>query len=638
MHSQPPGPPPAPSSELLKNSGGQNDGFGSIGRFQGALTCTGTLIDPSGAGSPDARAWLLTAGHCISLEPYGVIRNQPSTAPVQFNYFIDTPEKRFTVRSRAVGWSTMKGVDVALVELDATLGDLTAKGIHPFHISTASPDPGRAVFWTGIPQSPIPPELQFLRLGRCTLGTRVQLIEGSWIWNNELSNNCPDLYEGASGSPLFDTESGEILGVIGTSTLLNFEVGPDYDCQRNRPCVSRAGGPVMQQDTSYASPVQGIGQCFDQSNALDVLRPGCPLDPGLQLTVNAGQNEVQPEVDGKPATWAAALSGIQHYYSYKHFRMGEGDCASADGFSTPLSVTSAPLISDPVGSSDDYYFLCVIAGDTPSIDSSWQQPSHASIRFKRIDSQPPIITVDYKVEPLLNSYRLNNVTNADATSDLGIAVVKSGPPASTDCSDTKDYRIMLSIPQTIRTSDMPIRVCWKMSDKAGNYALPIVFEFGAPAMLPNAVKNAASLERGTVAAGSSFQVDTFNLTSTTEFSETPAEILAGVRVSVVDASGRTLPAGLMTAGPLFLQGVIPPAAIPGSATVSVQPPQGPSLSLSPSAFVQPRLAFTTIYDRRALSGMLPMLTAKCFRCTIASITAVAPSRTCRFHPRRAAST
>jgi hypothetical protein len=102
---------------------------------------------------------LLTAGHCISLEPYGVIRNQPLTARVTFNYFVDTSlDRRVTPRTRATGWSTMKGTDLALVELDATLGDLAAQGIRPLLLATSAPDPGRAVFWTGISGSPIPPE------------------------------------------------------------------------------------------------------------------------------------------------------------------------------------------------------------------------------------------------------------------------------------------------------------------------------------------------------------------------------------------------------------------------------------------------------------------------------------------------
>ena len=474
---------PPPSSELLLNATGANDMFSAVGQFRAALTCTGSLINPSGSGSPDARAWLLTAGHCISLEPYGVIRTQPLTAQVQFGFFIDTPDRRVTVRSRATGWSTMKGTDLALVELDATLGDLATQGIHPLRLAASSPETERPVFWTGISGSPIPPDLQFLRLGHCRLGHQVQLLEGSWIWNADLSNNCPDLYAGASGSPLFDEASSEIIGVIGTSTLLNFEQGPDYDCQVNRPCVIRAGGPVMERDTSYAARVPNLPACFDPANALDLGRPGCPLDPGFQLQINSGSNEVRPEAGGKPAAWNAALSGTQLYYAYKHFRAGEDNCGRLAGYSAPILVANASVISDPIGNEDGYYFLCVIAGNTPLFDSSWQQTSHASIRFKRLDSQPPLVPVDYEIDVLQDAYRLVFLCPA-GSSDLGLALEKRGPPTATDCSNPDNYHVQISIPDTLRTTDLPTRICVKPSDKAGNFADPTVFDFGPPAMLP----------------------------------------------------------------------------------------------------------------------------------------------------------
>ena len=267
---------------------------------------------------------------------------------------------------------------------------------------------GGPVFWTGISGSPIPPST-ILRLGRCTLGSRVHLLEGSWLWNDELSKNRPDLYAGASGSPLFDAASGEVIGVIGTSTLLNFAQGPDYDCQVNKPCVLRAGGPVMQRDTSYASPVQGIADCFDKANSLDIQRPGCPLDPGFQLTVRSGSNEAPPQTGGKVATWNATLIGSQRYYAYKHFPIGMDDCNSLTGYSGPILVADAPVIEDQVGRHRRLLLPCVIAGDTSSYDPSWQQPSHASVRFKRLDSQPPQVSVDYELEPLVDAYRLTNL-------------------------------------------------------------------------------------------------------------------------------------------------------------------------------------------------------------------------------------
>src|SRR5205823_2012576 len=124
------------------------------------------------------------------------------------------------------------------------------------------------------------------------------------------------------------------------------------------------------------------------------------LDPGLQLTVQSDPAEVRPEAGGKPAAWDASLSGSQRFYAYKHFVAGAGDCSNLAGYSAPTPVAGASVIRDPIGNADGYYLLCVIAGDTPSFYSSWQPPSHASIRFKRIDSHPPAVTVDYDLEEL----------------------------------------------------------------------------------------------------------------------------------------------------------------------------------------------------------------------------------------------
>src|SRR5215813_7913090 len=156
------------------------------------------------------------------------------------------------------------------------------------------------------------------------------------------------------------------------------------------------------------------------------------------------------------------------------------------------------------------------------------------MRFKRLDSQPPLLLVDYELEPLNQLYRLTFQTGDGGTSDLGIGMEKRGPPGSTDCSDPQGYRGQISIPDTIRNSDLPTRICVKISDKAGNFADPDVFDFGAPAMLPNAVRNAASLRRGTIASGAAFRLDTFNLTDTTQSSDIPVATLAGVRMQVQD--------------------------------------------------------------------------------------------------------
>ncbi len=64
------------------------------------------------------------------------------------------------------------------------------------------------------------------------------------------------------------------------------------------PGALGATGPVMQRNTSYASAVEGLAACFDQANGLDPARPGCPLDPGLQLTPSGSAGTVCPSCIG----------------------------------------------------------------------------------------------------------------------------------------------------------------------------------------------------------------------------------------------------------------------------------------------------------------------------------------------------
>jgi len=272
------------------------------------------------------------------------------------------------------------------------------------------------------------------------------------------------------------------------------------------------------------------------------------------------------------------LSGTPRYYAYKQFAGGTGDCANPSGYGVPLAVASAPVIREPAGSADGYYFLCVVAGDTPSIDGSWQKFEHASVRFKRIDSQPPAVPLDYVLEPATGGYHLVNMSGGDVPSGLGPAYYKMGSLAATDCTDSQGYRVQTSIPVTIRTSDFPVRICWQYSDRAGNLTVPAAFDFGPPTIFPNGIRSGASLERGTIAPGSMFRADTFNLTPVSEFSSAPVPTLAGVRASLLDAAGHTLPVNLTTAGPQFIEGLIPDAAAAGAGSLLLQPPQGPALS------------------------------------------------------------
>jgi hypothetical protein len=74
-----------------------------------------------------------------------------------FGYFLDTQEQQAPFRSRRVVYSTMKGQDVALVELEATYGELVCRGYRPLELASEAPASDEAVLVTGIPSRDIPP-------------------------------------------------------------------------------------------------------------------------------------------------------------------------------------------------------------------------------------------------------------------------------------------------------------------------------------------------------------------------------------------------------------------------------------------------------------------------------------------------
>ena len=126
-------------SILLTNGDGQWDDWRGIGRFVGLASCTATLLDSS--ANDQAAAYVITSGRCV--QPWSA-NNVNLDLPademgVIFNYFSDTLNSQILIAVSRVAYSTMKGRDLAIVELDASLGDMKARGIQPFRVAKESP-------------------------------------------------------------------------------------------------------------------------------------------------------------------------------------------------------------------------------------------------------------------------------------------------------------------------------------------------------------------------------------------------------------------------------------------------------------------------------------------------------------------
>lgn len=119
--------------------------YGGIPRVKVTGSCSGVLLKPYDF-APESPAYVLTNGHCA--RAFGsdeVLLDQPGSGTVTFNYFHDAPERpSFAVRS--LRFSTMKGTDLAILELEppeitayvfkfGSMADVTcpdASGYRPF--------------------------------------------------------------------------------------------------------------------------------------------------------------------------------------------------------------------------------------------------------------------------------------------------------------------------------------------------------------------------------------------------------------------------------------------------------------------------------------------------------------------------
>jgi hypothetical protein len=493
---------------------------------------------------------------------------------IDFNYFADTRNAFLRIRATRVAWATMKGIDLAVLELEGTLGDLAGKGLKPHPLAAASPLAGAPVWWAGMPSTFIPPGESYLRRGTCSAGGITTLIEARWLWYDQIRSDCPDAYGGASGSPLFDS-SGSVAGIIGTTTSLSLAGGPDYDCYQNRPCAVTGSEPLVEPDTSYSSPVAHLAACFN--NGVFSLSGGCPLDNGVQLIPDAGGVvATMPEVDGHPPRWNVRLTGDLPYYAWKQVPIAAADCRDPNGYSQPIALASAPVITADLDRREGDYLLCVVAGPTPAIGGSWQPFRNPAVVRRSVDAQPLIAIPDYSLGYTGLAYRL---TFNDFAPAVGLAISKRGNPGAVDCYDSDGYRPMISVPPVVFPRDFPHRICVWLADKAGNQSPPMQFDFGPPALVPFPLSNTASHIRVTaVAPGSLFRVDAIELTSSPAFSSRPVGELSGIRADITDSAGVRRPVLLNEVHQAGLGALMPAAAL-GPARLVIRLPDGKELPL-----------------------------------------------------------
>ena len=545
------------SSRLLYNRYGQSDAFTGIGQLRAGSTCTGSFIRPhSGAVSDGAPAYILTNGHCIGLlRTNEVIINSPQRGYVQFGQFADIQESQERFNIKQTAFATMKGTDLAIFELDATYGQLTARGYRPLEIQAEPLSPGEPVIAVGVPVTGIALDEQYLRQADCRVSGQTQLIEFTWTWYEFLRTDCADIKPGSSGSPLISTRTRKLVGLINTTTQDAAYIGPGFACYLGVPCEIRPEGPTTIRDAAYATPVAGVERCFASGGALDLNLTGCPLDQGRQLTLSGFPNRTtRPMVDGRPVTWNTTISGKDFtHYRYKIVQEGSGDCRSARGYGPVISLSAANKIDGPLPEGEVGTYLCVQGGNGPVVESSWQDLRHATFAHVRIDTSsstvPPVVLLHDDGDVYRVDFRF-------VVPELSNYSYKFGPPAATDCKDPRGYASYRRFPFTIPKSE-PVRFCAYGEDNAGNTTAPHEQLLDGIQILKDGVVNAASYGTGPLSPGV--------LASLFGVNFTPRQM----SVTVADAGGSQRSATVLYAGTDQVNFLVPPETALGAATITI---------------------------------------------------------------------
>lgn len=466
------------SQVLLKDADSTFDRYASIGKFSGPSSCTAVLLDASAPGTSDAYA--LTNGHCVGINGSNEFQlDAPADGmTVTFNWFIDTKAPR-EITVKRVAWATMRGTDLAVLELDASNDELRGFGLRGWRpvsvadLGSASRDVLMLGVPVGAPVIDIPENQRYLRLGACSMDTEaVVLNERQWLWTSALRNDCPEVVPGNSGSALLDAQTGLLVGLINTTT---FKGEAGAECWLGRPCEVSADGEVAMPDTSYAQPVAGIDRCFDAAGAF-ALGDACPLDPGTGATIDGAPIAVNPGAGPDPftgrapqTTWATTVGGTDvAYYRAKIGPAGTTACADEAGYGDPVPVATA--IDEALPTTEQRLLLCVVGGATATPDATWQPARFASAWIAYIDTTPPTADIVFGSQgDAKDGWRIEPIFNPPELSSFAI---KGGPVKTTDCADPAGYGPYRRFPTSVDASEAPYKFCAIGYDDAGNASAP----------------------------------------------------------------------------------------------------------------------------------------------------------------------
>ncbi|MBF7142191.1 MULTISPECIES: trypsin-like serine peptidase [Pseudomonas] len=188
-------------AEPLNNHDSQNSRYNAVGRLNNR--CTAFLVD----GPAEKPAQIITNAHCVDLKPGEVVENVKLNALVEFGAFQDKPP--FIARTDQVKYGNYRNSDLAIIDLKESPSYLVANNVTPFILTSdvkyMTPI-GHDLVISGYPGNSHSEDLQ---LSTCVRReTALRHYHGQVI-----SHDCRKIIGGASGSPIIDRTTGQVIAV-----------------------------------------------------------------------------------------------------------------------------------------------------------------------------------------------------------------------------------------------------------------------------------------------------------------------------------------------------------------------------------------------------------------------------------------
>ncbi len=426
----------------------------SIGQFEGPMTCTATFIQTPNQNL-DSPAYVITNGHCVNynFEDNPIYIDTPLDANVIFKKLSDISENNHLRYScKRILYSTMKGTDLAIVELNHTNRELINAGLTPIPIADAIPNSGEKIFAYGYPLAFNP---NTLRVSTGIQGQKFNVAEFIWLWFDFYSNNMKNVSSGSSGSPVFSSLQKGVWGLINTTSTDG--VG---DCELGSPCeFTQNKIPYTQPNTNYVLDVTYLKQCFNDKGIFDANLQSCKLEKPANFEINLansvrnfGLNHVKNEqlqlvVDNFIGT------------KYKIDKFENFDKSNINNFSS----ISKDTVSINFPQTEGFYVISVMQ------NNNMQQAKHLTFKLDFTAPNLSLIKLSqtktpeggYSIEPIFvypELVRYQWKTCKDCS-----------------CQSEDNYTDYTRISKYINPEELPMKVCVKGADLAGNKSLPKEF-------------------------------------------------------------------------------------------------------------------------------------------------------------------